>query len=163
MTYDGVIQTREFGPERKSRVKKLFGYELSMSIVVHERQIYGILDLIGDVGGLLDGLRIIGIVLMPVVSTSAFFSVVFWQLFTVNPHDDISTPVEQKKWWFSSFMLLIAQNCKPCRRKSNLLQALNNGVSVFEHELEVTRLWTRMKVVKFIYKNLLTKKDRRAF
>ena len=49
----------EEDPERKFQFSRVM-FSRSMDLITHSRQTYGLLEWIGDVGGLLDGLYIAG-------------------------------------------------------------------------------------------------------
>ena len=67
--------------EFKDRVHISISYEIDLDLVVTERYVYSVLDYIGDLGGLFDGLKLLFIGLIGVFNYNLYSSYMVTHLF----------------------------------------------------------------------------------
>ena len=75
--------------EFKDRVHHTLSFEMSLNLQTAEREVYHVLDWIGDIGGLFDGLRIFLQAILGIVTYKMYDSYMVAQLFSVrsNKHE----------------------------------------------------------------------------
>ena len=132
------VKREEYRAFEGNPLALIFEFKHSRSIIDHKREIYGILDLLGDVGGLSDALFPIGsilISLLHLIAGNPFTSYLLNNIFEQdNSHKNVDLTVIQK--------LNLLQKRKPfkvkrlcCSRKSRM--ALDRGQRSIDKELDI--------------------------